>query len=188
MIDDVTKTFLDQLYRIEALKFGNFTLASGTESNFYIDLRFLPSFPSVFSNLINEMYKRTETISNYDAIIGIPLAGIPFGIALSLRSHKPYHLLRKTPKDHGMKKFIEGPSIEGKKILLVDDLISSGHSKEFAIEAIRNEGGKVSDLLVLINRAVQSFDEWERQWNISIHALYDVSSSILDNYKAKLNQ
>ncbi|MCE7733465.1 MAG: orotate phosphoribosyltransferase [Candidatus Heimdallarchaeota archaeon] len=187
MIDDTSKIFLDQLYKIGALKFGNFTLASGAESNFYIDLRFLPSFPSVFSNLINQMDSYAKSITDFDAIIGIPLAGIPFGTALSLSSNKPLHLLRKIPKDHGMKKLIEGPSIQGKKILLVDDLISSGHSKEFAIEAIRNEGGVVSDILVLINRTGQSIAEWEHKWDISIHALYDVSASILDSYRTTLN-
>lgn len=187
MIDDTTKTFLDQLYEIEALKFGNFTLASGAESNFYIDLRFLPSFPSVFSNLINQMDNYITTLSDFDAIIGIPLAGIPFATALSLRLQKPLHLLRKIPKDHGMKKLIEGPPIEGKKILLIDDLVSSGHSKEFAIEAIRNEGGVVTDILVLINRTVHSIGEWERKWNISIHAVYDVSSTILDSYRINLD-
>ncbi|MFV2015565.1 MAG: orotate phosphoribosyltransferase [Candidatus Heimdallarchaeota archaeon] len=187
MIDGTTNTFLDQLYEIQALKFGDFTLASGAKSSFYIDLRFLPSFPKVFFNLIEQMYKYIEAIE-FDAIIGIPLAGIPFATALSLSSEKPLHLLRKTPKDHGLKKFIEGPSIEGKKILLVDDLISSGYSKEFAIKAIRDVGGKVSDLVVLINRATDSLDEWKQNWNISIHSLYNISSSILDNYRIKQNQ
>lgn len=188
MIDDTTKTFLDKLQEIEALKFGDFTLASGAKSNFYVDLRFLPSFPMIFSDIIDKMYQDIQALGAFDAIIGIPLAGIPFATALSLRTKKPLHLMRKIPKEHGMKKLIEGPSIEGKEILLIDDLISSGHSKEFAIDAIRNEGGKVSNLVVLINRASEPFDEWKKLWKISIHACYNASQSVLNNYRNDLNQ
>jgi orotate phosphoribosyltransferase len=183
MIDIRTKIMLDQLYEIQALKFGDFTLASGDKSKFYIDLRFLPSFPKIFSKFLNEMHNYIESNLDVEGVIGIPLAGIPFATGLSLKTNLPMYLLRKTSKNHGMKKLIEGPSIKSKSILLVDDLISSGHSKEFAIKAIRDLGGKISNLLVLINRGTQDFSAWEEKWKIKINSLYRISPSILENYQ-----
>lgn len=183
MLDEHTKQFFDNLASVNALRFGDFTLASGAKSNFYIDLRYLPSFPDLYQDLILTMYKQIGETLNFDIIMGIPLAGVPFATSLSWISKKPLHLLRKTSKSHGLKKLIEGPPIEGKHVLLVDDLISSGHSKEFAIEAIRDEGGLVSDLLVLINRSTDDISSWEINWNIKIHSLYAISPSLIESYR-----
>ena len=85
-------------------------------------------------------------------MVAIPLAGIPFGTLIAFQLHKPFYILRKEPKKHGLKKLIEGEIKEGQKILLVDDLISSGFSKLFAINALREEGAIVENLFVFINR------------------------------------
>ncbi|MHA2031180.1 MAG: orotate phosphoribosyltransferase [Candidatus Kariarchaeaceae archaeon] len=185
MLNEQMKQFFDRLTSINALRFGDFTLASGAKSNFYIDLRYLPSYPDLYQDLIGAMFEQIRDTLSFDIIIGIPLAGVPFATSLSWRSKKPLHLLRKISKSHGLKKLIEGPPIDGKQVLLVDDLISSGHSKEFAINAIRDEGGEVSNLLVLINRGTQEFSKWEKEWKIKIHSLYDISPALLEEYRVK---
>ncbi|OLS19600.1 MAG: Orotate phosphoribosyltransferase [Candidatus Heimdallarchaeota archaeon LC_2] len=185
MQDKQTKELFDKLISIDALRFGDFTLASGANSKFYIDLRYLPSFPDLYQELITALYDKIKHILSFEIIIGIPLAGISFATSLSWISQKPLHLLRKTSKSHGLQKLIEGPSIKGKQVLLVDDLISSGHSKEYAIDAIRDQGGKVSNLLVLIDRREDKQSHWEKIWNVKINSLYTVTSDLLEDYYKK---
>ncbi len=182
MLDERTKELFDKLTSIDALRFGEFTLASGAKSKFYIDLRYLPSFPDLYRDLITAMFDKIKVTLTFDVIIGIPLAGIPLATSLSWLCEKPLHLLRKTSKSHGLKKLIEGPPIKGKQVLLVDDLISSGHSKEYAIDAIRDQGGTVSNLLVLIDRREEKGSNWENNWNIKINSLYNITSRLLDDY------
>jgi orotate phosphoribosyltransferase len=84
---------------------------------------------------------------------------------------KPFYILRKEPKGHGLKKMIEGKIKEGQKILLVDDLISSGFSKLFAINALREEGAAVEDLFVFVDRTTNTLLDFEREHSIKVHSL-----------------
>ncbi|MHA2502917.1 MAG: orotate phosphoribosyltransferase, partial [Candidatus Kariarchaeaceae archaeon] len=82
-----TEEFLVTLKEIDALRFGDFTLASGAQSQFYLDLRYLPAFPDVFSKIIT---KWAESLTmEFDLIVGIPSAGIPFATALAWVLNKP---------------------------------------------------------------------------------------------------
>ena len=83
-----------------------------------------------------------------EGIVAIPLAAMPFGTLLAYKLNKPFYILRKEPKKHGLGKMLEGELKKGQKILLVDDLISSGFSKAPAINALRDEGAKVDNLFV----------------------------------------
>ncbi|MHA2363956.1 MAG: orotate phosphoribosyltransferase [Candidatus Hodarchaeales archaeon] len=177
--------FLEKLEQINALKFGEITLASGVSSPYYLDLRYLPAYPEFFSTVMNQYYQKIILKLSYDAIIGIPLAGIPFATALSWISKKSLLLLRKSPKQHGLRKIIEGPPISGKTIVLFDDLISSGFSKEYAIQAIRESGGVITDLCVIVDRRPENEvlkNTWAQKMNITIHSLFQFSPELLKEY------
>lgn len=185
MISKRVEEFLDKLVDIDALRFGEFTLASGKTSSFYLDLRYLPTYPDLFSTLLSEFYAHTISKLQFDLVIGIPLAGIPFASAISWISKKPLHLLRKSPKQHGIAKLIEGPDITNKQVLLVDDLITSGYSKEFAIDAIRATGAKVNQLCVIVDRRDEPVSKWENKWNININPFYKIPPRLIQKYKKK---
>jgi len=143
------------LIRIGALKFGLFTLTSGKLSPYYIDLRIVPSFPDVFKRIIGfyeEVARKAIGLKSFTRVSGIPTAGIPFASVLAFNLGKPFLYARKEAKTHGREKRVEGLLHPGDKVLIVDDLITTGKSTIQAIEAVRAEGGVVKDALVLIDR------------------------------------
>ena len=154
-----------------ALKFGEFTLASGEKSKYYIDLRIIPNFPKAFDILIELAVEYINQNIEFDGVVAIPLAGIPFGTMIANRLKKPFFLLRKEPKKHGLKKMVEGEIKKEQKILLVDDLISSGFSKLFAINALREEGAIVNDLFVFVDRTGDNLEEFEKEHLLKVHSL-----------------
>jgi uridine monophosphate synthetase len=123
----------------------------------------------------------TKHFPDIEGIVGIPMAAIPFATLIAHKLKKPYYILRKEPKKHGLKKMIEGEFKKGQKILLVDDLVSSGFSKAFAITALRDEGATVSDLFVFIDRS-KGLADFEKENSIKVHYLIN-AKDILDKVK-----
>jgi len=147
--------FCKVLVRTGAIKFGVFTLTSGKLSPYYVDLRIVPSFPEALSEVVEiyeDLIKTAVGVENFQRIAGIPTAGVPFASILSFRLRKPFLYVRKEAKTHGRERRVEGLLSPGEKILIVDDLITTGKSTGEAIEAIRSEGGLVEDAVVLIDR------------------------------------
>jgi len=147
--------FCKVLVRTGAIKFGVFTLTSGKLSPYYVDLRIVPSFPEALSEVVGiyeDLVKTSVGIVNFHRIAGIPTAGVPFASILSFRLRKPFLYVRKEMKTHGRERRVEGLLSPGEKVLIVDDLITTGKSTGEAIEAIRSEGGLVEDAVVLIDR------------------------------------
>ena len=170
-------SILEELSQIDALQFGDFVLASGVTSKFYLDLRLIPSYPKLFQTVTKELGERSKNLT-FDIITGIPTAGVPFGTALAILLQKPLIQIRKEPKDHGMGKMIEGISVKGKTVLLVDDVISSGSSNEFAIQLLRDAGATVEELLVIVDRRLdeQASKEWEQTMKITVSSVFKLSA------------
>jgi len=145
---------ISELYQIQSLKIGKFTLKSGDTSPFYIDLRLIPSNPNLFKQVI-QIYDDLINNLKYPigAIAGLISAGIPYATAVCINNSIPLLQIRSNVKDHGTKKIIEGviPS-ENKKIVILDDLISTGASKLPAIKALLDLELFVDDIIVLIDR------------------------------------
>lgn len=143
------------LTRIGALKFGTFTLTGGRLSPYYVDLRIVPSFPEAFKiveNVFQSLAQNEIGLPKFDRIAGIPTAGIPFASVLAHLLHKPFLYVRKEVRTHGRERRVEGILYPGDKVLLVDDLVTSGGSLLNATDAVVAEGGVVEDALVLIDR------------------------------------
>ena len=143
------------LHKIGAIKFGTFKLASGRVSPYYIDLRIVPSFPDAFQRVCNLYVKLLEKdlgAENVNRVAGIPTAGIPFASAVSYLMKKPFIYIRPKVKLHGRERRIEGVLMPGDRVLLVDDLITTGLSLMKAAKAIKAEGGVVKDALVMLER------------------------------------
>lgn len=139
------------LFDIGAIKFGLFTLKSGLKSPIYIDLRILVSYPKTLKKIAIALVEVSKKLA-FDRVAGIPYAAIAIATAYSMESGKPMIYPRKEVKDYGTKKAIEGVFNEGEKILVLDDLITTGASKIEAIEPLEAAGLKVSDIVVLVDR------------------------------------
>ena len=152
--DSLKEAFLTSLITTGCFRLGDFTLKSGKTSPFYIDLRRLVSDPAALS-LSADAYARTARGIDYDRIAGIPAAGLPLATAASLRLSRPMVWPRMPVKAHGTGNSIEGDFKPGERMLLLDDLITTGASKLEAAGILRAQGLVVEDLVVLVERGRQ---------------------------------
>jgi orotate phosphoribosyltransferase len=165
------------LKKIDALQFGAFKLTSGKISPYYIDLRVIPSFPDAFHRICDfyvSFIKAEVGTEKFERIAGIPIAGIPFASLIAYHLRKPFLYVRKDIRLHGRQRKIEGIIAPGDRVLLVDDLITTGLSLERAAKAIRSEGGVVNDAIVLLDREEGGKEKLEKS-GIRLHALIKVS-------------
>jgi len=165
------------LNKIGALQFGAFKLTSGKISPYYIDLRIVPSFPDTFQKICDfylDFIKSEIGSKNFERIAGIPVAGIPFASLIAYNLQKPFLYARKGVRLHGRQRRIEGILAPGDRILLIDDLITTGLSLRKAAKAITAEGGVVSDAVVLLDREEGGREKLEKS-GIKLHSLLNIS-------------
>lgn len=148
----MTKKILTlSLYKIGCVKFGTFTLKSGIVSPIYLDLRILVSYPKILKTVAKEYVKILKKLS-FNRVAGIPYTALPIATIVSQLMNKPMIYTRKEVKDYGTKKAIEGEFKKGEKVVVIDDLITTGASKLEVIAPLTQEGLKVSDIVVFIDR------------------------------------
>ncbi|MEM3258681.1 MAG: orotate phosphoribosyltransferase, partial [Thermoproteota archaeon] len=132
------------IWERKLIKFGEFKLSSGLLSNYYIDLRALPSYPSLFKLAILSLKETLkEELSQNVGIATIELSGIPLATALAYDVEKPLVYIRKKQKDYGTKSLIEGDLSSTKEFIVVDDVLTTGSSILQAISELRNNGASV---------------------------------------------
>ncbi len=132
-----------------AIKFGRFVLTSGAISDYYIDIKKASTNPNVLKKIANEMSTYTE---GYDILAGLELGAVPLVVALSLETNIPYVIIRKEKREHGTSKQIEGDKVKNKRVLIIEDVTTSGGSVVKSVNAIRKNQGKVDEVLVIVDR------------------------------------
>lgn len=158
---------------------------SGILSPVYTDNRKLPAHPLIWQKIIKEMERViTEKKIRFDMIAGIETAGIPHSAALGFFLKKPSVFVRKEAKGHGLKKRVEGGDVKGKRILLIEDLVSTGGSSLSGVQALRDEGAVVSDCLVIVNYGFPETKPNFKKAKVQLHALATFSE-IADEAIAK---
>lgn len=140
-----------QLSEINAIRFGEFKLKSGSISPLYLDLRLSISYPPVLRSIAEGMIQVTEEL-NYDCLCGVPYTALPFATTMSLMNNKPMVMRRKEAKNYGLRKLIEGAFQPGDRCLVVEDLVSSGSSVFETIRPLEEAGLVVEDVVVLVDR------------------------------------
>ena len=168
------------LIKNNAIKFGDYILASGKKSPYYIDLRQTISSPITMDWIANSL---TRIIINeigkerIDKILGVPTAGVPFATVVSQKLGIPLIYYRQARKEHGVRKKVEGILDRNDRVLIIDDLITTGESVIETAEVVRDQGGVVNELVVLLDRE-QGGQERLRSSRIEPHVLFKISNSM----------
>ena len=164
------------LHKIDALQFGLFKLTNGKVSPYYIDLRIVPSFPDAFRDICDFYVEAitTQIGLNFDRIAGVPLAGIPFASQIAYNLKKPFLYVRKGTRTHGRERRVEGILVSGDRVLLVDDLVTTGLTLKKAAESVRAEGGVVTEAVAFLDREEKGKERLESA-GVKLHALLKIS-------------
>ena len=166
---------------------NSFSWASGWKSPFYFDNRISLSYP----NIRKEITKRLVSIikEKYDdvgIIAGVATAGIPQGALVAENLNLPFAYVRSKPKSHGMKNMIEGRIEKGKKVLLIEDLISTGGSSIKSVEAVRETGSIVIGVLSIFNYGFKVSEENFKNINCDTSIIFNyndlLSIALKNNY------
>jgi orotate phosphoribosyltransferase len=144
---NLERLFAEKLLKIKAIKLqpaNPFTWASGWKSPFYCDNRKTLSYPSLRSFVKTEITRVIlEHFGTVDAIAGVATGAIPQGALVADELNLPFVYVRSSPKDHGLENLIEGELRPGMKVVVIEDLVSTGKSSLKAVEAIRRNGCEV---------------------------------------------
>ena len=142
-------TLAREIYRVANIK-GNFTLRSGIQTSEYFDKYLFEAQP----DLLLEIAKQLELLipDNIDALAGLEMGGIPIATALSLRTGMPLVFVRKEAKAYGTCKLAEGVTVAGKKLLIIEDVVTSGGAVVEAVKQLRNLGAEINYAFCVIDR------------------------------------
>nr|BAA31359.2 OMPDCase-OPRTase [Trypanosoma cruzi]BAA74523.1 OMPDCase-OPRTase [Trypanosoma cruzi] len=133
------------------VRFGNFTLKSGKNSPIYLDLRRLVTHPSILRVVAREYANVLRTLQ-FDRLVGLPYAALPIATAISLEMNIPLVYPRREAKSYGTKAAIEGDYKKGDRVVVIDDIVTTGGTKLEAIEKLKAAGLEIVSIVVLIDR------------------------------------
>ena len=150
---EIEKQVAEFLLQIKAIKLqpnNPFTWASGWKSPIYCDNRITLSHPTVRTYIRQQLSRVIqETFGSVECIAGVATAGIPQGALVAQELGLPFIYVRSKPKDHGTGSMIEGDVMPGKRVVVIEDLISTGKSSLQAVEALRQADYNVAGLAAI---------------------------------------
>lgn len=174
MIEYSLAELVKDIYLAGGFRIGEFKLTSGGLSPYYVDLRILISRPRVFERLVDSYVDRMRSIGeDFDIVAGVETAGIPIATLISHKTGLPMVYARGGERGHGTGKMIEGELREGSRVVIVDDVLTTGKSIEGAAKTIMAAGGKVVYALVFLDR-LQNGVEKLRESGISAYSVIDI--------------
>ena len=159
--NDSNRARLAELVNELAVVRGKVTLASGLESNFYVDMRRATlhheAAPLIGHVMLDLLEENGFSVDEVDAVGGLTMGADPVATdmlhaAAARGLDLDAFVVRKTAKDHGMKRQIEGPSVEGKRVVVLEDTSTTGGSPIQAVEALRAAGAQVLAVAVIVDR------------------------------------
>ena len=178
----VSKNIADMLLDIKAVTFSFtkpylYTFVSGIKGPMYCDNRRLISYPNKRKVVVDKVVKIAKKL-DFDIVGGVSTAGIPWAALVAERLNKPMIYIRPEPKGYGKKRQIEGDIQTGSKILVIEDLISTGGSAISAIKAVRRNGGKVNDCIFIFTYGLDVAKKNFTQAKCKMHPLLTFSNLI----------
>ncbi|WP_288304913.1 orotate phosphoribosyltransferase [uncultured Fusobacterium sp.] len=144
-----------------------FTFVSGIKSPIYCDNRKMIGYPEERKIVVDEFVKKLSE-KEFDIVAGTATAGIPWAAFIAMAMNKPMSYIRGEKKNHGAGKQIEGADVSGKKVIVIEDLISTGGSSIKAVDAAFNEGAKEVEVISIFSyefdKAYKNFEEKNIKW------------------------
>jgi len=170
------KEFAIFLHKKGIIKFGDFTLASGKKSSYYVDLRLVPSFPHQFRTMVKHLQNDiTENIGfdSFDSLVSVPTGGLVIASALAIETVKSIIYVRNKPKSYGTSKSIEGKIHEGMKVLMIDDVATTGSSVINAIKLLKEAKINVTDAYVVVDR-MEGAGKALKEEEVNLHSITNI--------------
>lgn len=173
---EFVKDFTIFLYQKGIIKFGDFTLASGKKSSYYVDLRLVPSYPHKFREMVK--YLENEIVQDiglekFDSIVSVPTGGLVIASALAIETVKPLIYVRSKPKDYGTSKSVEGKIHDGMNVVMIDDVATTGGSVVNAIKSLKEVNISIKDAYVIVNR-MEGAKEALAELGVKMHSVLDI--------------
>ena len=192
-MDNIKKDFAARLLQVNAIKLqpnDPFTWASGWKSPFYCDNRRTLSFPQLRSFIKLELVHAVlEHFPQADAVAGVATGAIAQGALVADALQLPFVYVRSKPKDHGLENLIEGDLKAGQKVVVIEDLISTGGSSLKAVEAIRKAGCEVVGMVAAYTYGFAVAEEAFKAADVKLVTLTDyehvVQKAVETGYIAK---
>jgi orotate phosphoribosyltransferase len=176
------KAIAEKLLQINAIKLNvehPFTWASGWKSPIYCDNRKILSFPFIRDFIKSEMCNIIfQTFENADMIAGVATAGIPWGAMAADQLKLPYIYVRPKPKEHGLGNQIEGFYEPGKRVVVVEDLVSTGKSSLQVVDVLKTANLKVEGMVSIFNYGFPEAKNAFEKYQVPLKSLTDYDSLI----------
>ncbi len=173
---EFVKEFSTFLHENKIIKFGDFTLASGKQSSYYIDLRLIPSYPHQFRKMIKFLQNKIISeigLEKFDSIASVPTGGLIIASALAIETVKPLIYVRNKPKKYGTSKTVEGKIWDEMKVLMIDDVATTGGSVVNSIKSLKESKIRIEDAYVIVNR-MEGADEALKEHGVNLHSIIDI--------------
>ena len=181
-METLKKIFASKLLKIKAIKLqpnNPFTWASGWKSPFYCDNRKTLSYPELRNFVKIEIcHAILEEFPDVEAVAGVATGAIPQGALVADELNLPFVYVRSKPKDHGLENLIEGELRPGMKVVVVEDLISTGGSSLKAVEAIRRDGCEVVGMVASFTYGFPVSVKAFKDANVKLVTLTDYESVV----------
>ena len=153
------------------------TFKSGIQSPVYIDNRQLIYHPAAWHTIIEAFRSLIESRRlEYDLIAGVAVGGVPHSSALAYTLSMPSVFIRKESKGHGRSQRIEGGAVAELRVMLVEDLVTTGGSSLSAVDALRDAGAQVTDALAIVSYGFQEAASASARADVALHTLTDIET------------
>ena len=185
---EFVKEFVTFLHQKEIIKFGNFTLASGKNSSYYVDLRLVPSYPHEFRMMIKYLENQITKdigLENFESIVSVPTGGLVIASALAIETVKPLIYVRSKPKDYGTSKSVEGKIHDRMKVVMIDDVATTGGSVVNAIKSLTEVNVPVKDAYVIVDR-MEGADKALAELGVKMHSILNILQIAKVLYEQKM--
>lgn len=144
-------TLITSLYQIGSIQFGEFLLKSGQTSSLYLNLRKIISYPDLLQSIAERMWETLKQ-TNFDLICGVPYTALPIATCISVSHGIPMVMRRKEKKEYGTKQMVEGVFTPGQRVLIIEDVITTGSSILETTDELEKSGLNIAQVIALIDR------------------------------------
>jgi orotate phosphoribosyltransferase len=170
---------IDALRAADAVKFGEFELSHGGTSDYYVDKYLFETDPECLRLIASAFADRVGDLNNEATLAGVALGAVPLVAVTSAETGRPYVIARKQAKGYGTGNRIEGRLDEGDRVVVLEDIATTGKSALDAVEALREAGATVDRVLVVVDRE-EGAGELLAEHEIELEALLTATELLAD--------